>query len=42
VLGFALELAGSYLVTRRRTVVEAPPEPTAAPVLVEELDERSS
>jgi drug/metabolite transporter (DMT)-like permease len=36
VLGFALVLAGSYLVTRRRAGPEAPPEPAAAPALVEE------
>ncbi len=41
VVGFVLVLAGSYLVTRRHTVIEAPPEPAAAPVLVEETDERS-
>jgi drug/metabolite transporter (DMT)-like permease len=40
VVGFVLVLAGSYLVTRRRTVGEAPPEPAAAPVLVRETDER--
>ncbi len=41
VVGFVLVLAGSYLVTRRRVVVEAPPEPAAAPALVEEADGRS-
>jgi drug/metabolite transporter (DMT)-like permease len=40
VVGFVLVLAGSYLVTRRRVVGEAPPEPAAAPVLVQETDER--
>ncbi len=41
VVGFVLVLAGSYLVTRRRAAPEAPPEPAAAPVLVEEADETS-
>ena len=41
IVGFALVLAGSYLVTRHRAVVDAPPEPTAAPALVEEADGRS-
>ncbi|WP_210479341.1 DMT family transporter [Naasia sp. SYSU D00948] len=36
VLGFVLVLAGSYLVTRRREAAKTPPEPAAAPVLVEE------
>jgi drug/metabolite transporter (DMT)-like permease len=39
IVGFALVLAGSYLVTRRHPVPVAPPGPTAAPVLVEETDE---
>ena len=42
VIGFAFVLAGSYLVTRRRTVGDAPPEPAAGPVLVEETTERSA
>jgi drug/metabolite transporter (DMT)-like permease len=41
VVGFVLVLAGSYLVTRRRAALDAPPEPAAAPALVEEADERS-
>ena len=40
VVGFVLVLAGSYLVTRRRAVVEAPPEPAAAPALVQKVDDR--
>jgi drug/metabolite transporter (DMT)-like permease len=40
VAGFVLVLAGSYLVTRRRAVLEAPPDPAAAPALVEETDGR--
>jgi drug/metabolite transporter (DMT)-like permease len=34
-VGFVLVLGGSYLVTRRRVVPEAPPEPSAAPVLAD-------
>jgi drug/metabolite transporter (DMT)-like permease len=41
VVGFVLVLAGSWLVTRRRLAVDAPPEPAAAPALVEETDGRA-
>lgn len=34
-VGFVLVLAGSYLVTRKRAVPEAPPGPDAAPAVVE-------
>jgi drug/metabolite transporter (DMT)-like permease len=40
IAGFILVLAGSYLVTRRRVVAEAPPGPAAAPTLVAEADEQ--
>jgi drug/metabolite transporter (DMT)-like permease len=35
IVGFVLVLLGSYLVTRKRVVPEAPPEPAAAPAIVE-------
>ena len=34
IVGFALVVSGAYLVTRRRSVPEAPPEPSAAPAIV--------
>lgn len=35
VIGFVLVLAGSYLVTRRRVIAEAPPGPAAAPAIAD-------
>lgn len=40
VIGFVLVLAGSYLVTRRRAVAEAPPGPAAAPLIADDLAAR--
>ena len=34
IVGFVLVVSGAYLVTRRRSVPEAPPEPSAAPAIV--------
>jgi drug/metabolite transporter (DMT)-like permease len=41
VVGFALVLGGSYLVTRRRVVADAPPGPAAAPAIVDESPPRA-
>ena len=41
VVGFVLVLGGSYLVTRRRAALEAPPEPAAAVVSETSADDRS-
>ena len=36
IVGFVLVLAGSYLVTRKRTAVTTPADPGAAPVVADE------
>ena len=42
VVGFVLVLAGSYLVTRKRRELVAPPDPEAVPLIESELPDRGS
>ena len=41
IVGFVLVVSGAYLVTRRRSTPEAPPEPSAAPAIVADGEKAS-